>query len=312
MGLAVGMDPGSMELGRPRFSRWVVVTAVGSIVHAGGAGSEVVGLGGAFLWMSSIRFTFDVLDLVFMVGARDGETGGEGESSPTITGIDRVVWLAVLLALQAEVWGMLRVGGVPPYSSTRDSESSSCSVSGIGVRVGWGYGRWALTRSASFGSLGLIGGGFDVFGSWVHGVGGGAVGRHVGRGFFGIFYNVSVRGTGHSCVSSVGGSVVVVPSSRTYSAYWVREIVFPFHWWSHYVRFHYCSLLLGGVLSGGGPFSFRCLSVVGASLLSSQTVVGGVLGGQSGLTCRALSRVTELVGVVVFVPSPLEFLFVGC
>ena len=141
MGLAVGMDPGSVGLGCPCFSGWAVVTAVGGVVRAGGAGSEGVGLGGAFLWMSSIQFTFDVLDLVFMVGAGDSETGGEGESSPAITGIDRVVWFAVLLALRAEVWGMLRMGGVPPYSSTRDSESSSCSVSGIGVRVGWGYVR---------------------------------------------------------------------------------------------------------------------------------------------------------------------------
>ena len=69
---------------------------------------------------------------------------------------------------------------------------------------------------------------------------------------------------------------------------------------------------MGGVLSGGGPFSLHCLSVVGATLLSSQTLAGGVWGGQSGLTCRALSRVTVLVGVVVFVPSPLEFLLVGC
>ena len=59
----------------------------------------------------------------------------------------------------------------------------------------------------SFDSLGLIGRGFDIFGSWIHGVGGGVVGRQVGHGFFGLFYNVSVRGTRRSCVSSVGGVV---------------------------------------------------------------------------------------------------------
>ena len=67
-----------------------------------------------------------------MVGAGDGKTGGEGESSPAITGIDRVALLAVLLALRAKVWGMLCVGGVLPYLLTRDSMSSSCSVSGVG------------------------------------------------------------------------------------------------------------------------------------------------------------------------------------
>ena len=39
------------------------------------------------------------------------------------------------------------------------------------------------------------------------------------------------------------------------------------------MRFCCCSLLLGGVL-GWGLFSLCCLSVIGASLLSSQTLVG--------------------------------------
>ena len=39
--------------------------------------------------MSSMRFTFEVLDLVFLAGAGDGEMGGDGESSPAIIGIDR-------------------------------------------------------------------------------------------------------------------------------------------------------------------------------------------------------------------------------
>lgn len=39
--------------------------------------------------MSSKRLTFEVLDLVFLVGAGDGKMGGDGESSPAIIGIDR-------------------------------------------------------------------------------------------------------------------------------------------------------------------------------------------------------------------------------
>ena len=36
-----------------------------------------------------MRFTFEVLNLVFLAGARDGEMGGDRESSPAIIGIDR-------------------------------------------------------------------------------------------------------------------------------------------------------------------------------------------------------------------------------
>ena len=42
------------------------------------------------LWLSSIRFTLETLDLVLMAGAGDGEMGGDGESSPAIIGICRV------------------------------------------------------------------------------------------------------------------------------------------------------------------------------------------------------------------------------
>jgi len=82
--------------------------------------------------MSNIQFTLDVLNLVFMVGAGDGETGGEGESSPAITGIGRMEGPIVLLALRAEVWGLPCMRGVAPYSLTRDSVSSSCCVSRVG------------------------------------------------------------------------------------------------------------------------------------------------------------------------------------
>ena len=47
--------------------------------------------------MSSIRFTLEVLDLVFMVGFGDGEVGGDGESSPAIMGIG-MGWLVVPLS----------------------------------------------------------------------------------------------------------------------------------------------------------------------------------------------------------------------
>ena len=123
------------------------------------------GMGAAVLCMSSIRFTLDVLDLVLMDGAGDGEMGGEGESSPAITGSGRIEWPDVLLVLQAEVGSALWVRGVAPYSSTRDSVSSSCCVSGW--VLGWArFVREDLTGSASLVPLGFIGGGFR---GWVHG-----------------------------------------------------------------------------------------------------------------------------------------------
>ena len=39
--------------------------------------------------MSSMQFTFEVLDLIFLAGAGDGEMEGDRESSPAIIGIDR-------------------------------------------------------------------------------------------------------------------------------------------------------------------------------------------------------------------------------
>jgi len=55
--------------------------------------------------------------------------GGDGESSPAITGIDKVGFPMVLLGLRAEGGGPFcvgSVGGVTLYSSTRDSMFSSC------------------------------------------------------------------------------------------------------------------------------------------------------------------------------------------
>ena len=100
-------------------------------------------LGEVVLCMSSIRFTLDVLDLVFMVGAGDGEMGGDGESSPFITGMDRrggpMVWLVVWM----EGWAMFRVlgaGRVVPVISVVDSVSSS--YCGSGRVLGGGCGTW--------------------------------------------------------------------------------------------------------------------------------------------------------------------------
>ena len=47
--------------------------------------------------MSSIQFTLEVLNLVFMVGFGDGKVGGDGESSPAIMGIG-MGWLVVPLS----------------------------------------------------------------------------------------------------------------------------------------------------------------------------------------------------------------------
>jgi len=63
------------------------------------------GRGEVVLCVSSMRFTFEVLDLVFLAGAGDGEMGGDGESSPAITGIDKVGFPMVLLGLRAEGGG---------------------------------------------------------------------------------------------------------------------------------------------------------------------------------------------------------------
>ena len=77
----------------------VRVVSVGCAVFISWLGTGE-GIGDAVLSMSSMQFTLAVLDLVFLVGAGDGEMGGEGESSPKITGIDRRGGPAVLLALQ--------------------------------------------------------------------------------------------------------------------------------------------------------------------------------------------------------------------
>ena len=81
------------------FSLCIVVAMVSgrsALIPCEGAGE---GGGGAVLCMSSMRFTLEVLDLVFLVGAGDGEMGGEGESSPVIFGIDKVGGPLVLLAM---------------------------------------------------------------------------------------------------------------------------------------------------------------------------------------------------------------------
>ena len=49
-----------------------------------------------------MRFTLEVLDLVFLVRAGEGEMGGEGESSLAIIGIERAGGLLILLAKVGE------------------------------------------------------------------------------------------------------------------------------------------------------------------------------------------------------------------
>ena len=84
--------------------RWgVIVAAAGSSVFIFGPVTWGE-MDGAVLCMSSIRFTLDVLDLVFMDGAGDGEMGGDGESSPAIVGIGRVC---------PSVWYVLQEGVAP-------------------------------------------------------------------------------------------------------------------------------------------------------------------------------------------------------
>ena len=66
----------------------VVAIAPGCSMFVPGLGARGGG-GVAVLCMSSLQFTLEVLNLVFLVGAGDGEMGGEGESSPAIVGINR-------------------------------------------------------------------------------------------------------------------------------------------------------------------------------------------------------------------------------
>ena len=69
---------GPMSSSRFVLSLCMVVAMVlgrSAFIPCGGAGE---GGGGAVLCMSSMRFTLEVLDLVFLVGARDGEMGGGG------------------------------------------------------------------------------------------------------------------------------------------------------------------------------------------------------------------------------------------
>ena len=128
------------------------------------------GAGKAIFCMSSMWFTFDVLDLVFMVSAGDREIGGEGESSPVIVGIGRLgpAFWPVLWKGEAalHVWC---VGGVVPYSLMRGSMSSLCCDSRGDlslVVVLWGGGGLLVLRLLIL--LGsLVGGGFG----WVHGSG---------------------------------------------------------------------------------------------------------------------------------------------
>jgi len=140
---------------------------LGSIPIAGGV------MGGAFLCMSSMWFTLEVLNLVLMVGVGDGETRGEGDSSSAIFGMDREGVLMVLLILRAEVWVVFHVGGVTLYLSTRESVSSSCGVSG---RVlGW------------VDVLGAMGGGV-LLGGFIVSVG--KLGRRVMTGLSGLYYSL--------------------------------------------------------------------------------------------------------------------------
>ena len=83
---------------------------------------------GVALCTSSILFTLDVVDLVFMVRAGDGEIGGDGESSPAIMGIDSVgptAWLVVWREGGAAL-RVLGTGGVVSFMSAMGPVSSSC------------------------------------------------------------------------------------------------------------------------------------------------------------------------------------------
>jgi hypothetical protein len=103
-----------------------------------------IGPGLPVLCRSSIRFTLEVLNLVLMVGARDGKMRGEGESSPEIAGMGKEVGTADLLALRAEVGSAVRVVGVTLYSSMRDSMSLLCCVSG------WVLALWSACPEDSY------------------------------------------------------------------------------------------------------------------------------------------------------------------
>jgi len=178
--LLAGLVGGLMSHSAP--SAWSVSSRCGVMVVAMGRSSIVScpgtggGRGEVVLCISSMRFTLEVLDLVFLVGAGDGEMGGEGESSLAITGIGKVGSTVALLVLRVEGGGgtfhVCGMGGVAPYSSTRESVSLSCSVSGWVLAWRWFF-RGDLTGSASFVSFGLVRGGH---GYRVHDVGGGLTG----------------------------------------------------------------------------------------------------------------------------------------
>ena len=177
-GLVVTFVPSIIFWARSMFPWWGVVTVVAGCSGFVFCALTWGGAGKAVPCMSNMRFTFDVLDLVFMVGARDGEMGGEGESSPTIVGIGRmgpVLW-PVLWKGGAALCAWC-AGGVAPYSSTRGSMSSSCCDSGVVLVWLWVFLGGGLTGSASFNAFRIFGGG--DFG-WGHGSGCGWVGRGVG------------------------------------------------------------------------------------------------------------------------------------
>jgi len=103
---------------------------------------------------------------VYFGGARPGPHGwgwgrgdwGGGDSSSAIFGMDREGVLMVLLMLRAEVWVVFCAGGVTPYSSTRESVSSSCGVSGrvlgwVDVLGAMGGGSYWFCVFWSFGLL---------------------------------------------------------------------------------------------------------------------------------------------------------------
>ena len=136
VGLAVGVVPMVVSWVFPVVSGWEAMAVGVGCIPLGSRPGVRGGIGEVVLCMSSMRLTLEVLDLVFIVGAGDGEMGGDGESSPTIVGIGSAGGPAVLLALRMDVWAAFRVGGVPPYSSTRDSVSSSCGVSGWVLDLG--------------------------------------------------------------------------------------------------------------------------------------------------------------------------------
>jgi len=137
--------------------------------------------------MSSIRFTLEVLDLVFMVGFGDGEVGGDGESSPAIMGIG-MGWLVVLLSSA--------VGAV---------YLSSCSS---GWALDWVRVFGGFLTPASLGSLSFSRGRSHSQGHGIrHGLAGESFGGWVVR-WLGFILLFCCQGNGRSCCC-LGGCLCV-------------------------------------------------------------------------------------------------------